>query len=293
VEYAARAAYDPREVSNFFEVLGRLSAAGDRETIPGWLSTHPDPPERVQTTRMLAQQWIQMLGLPPERMAINRDNIIRALDGLVFGNDPREGFSEAREFYHPMLEFQIAFPDAWQVENTRNAVIALDPQKAAQMQLTVAKVPAGTTAVAFARGLAQQGMVPERSEETTINGNRAFVGIYVIRGANGPLAAEAAFIEYRNQIFEIVGLTTDFRRYSDSFDRTIRSFTRLTDQRILRAQPDRIRVYTAKDGDTLTLLAKRYDNPRVPADQLAILNRLAVDAPITQGRLVKIVEKGY
>jgi predicted Zn-dependent protease len=293
VEYAARAAYDPREVSNFFEVLGRLSAANDRETIPGWLSTHPDPPERVQTTRMLAQEWIQMLGLTPERMAINRDNLIRAVDGLVFGNDPREGFSEGREFYHPMLEFQIAFPDGWQVENTRSAVLALDPQKAAQMQLSVAKVPAGTTAVAYARELAQQGMIPERSEETTINGNRAFIGTYVIRSENGPLAAEAAFIEYRNQIFEIVGVTSDYRRYADLFDRAIRSFTRLTDQRILRAQPDRLRVYTAKEGDTLTMLAQRNNNPRVPADQLAILNRLAVDAPITPGRLVKIVEKGY
>ena len=293
VEYAGRAAYDPREVSNFFEVLGRLSAANDRETIPGWLSTHPDPPERVQTTRMLAQEWIQMLGLTPERMAINKDNLIRAVDGLVFGNDPREGFSEGREFYHPMLEFQIAFPDGWQVENTRSAVLALDPQKAAQMQLSVAKVPAGTTAVAYARELAQQGMIPERSDETTINGNRAFIGTYVIRSENGPLAAEAAFIEYRNQIFQIVGVTSDYRRYADLFDRAIRSFTRLTDQRILRAQPDRLRVYTAKEGDTLTILAQRNNNPRVPADQLAILNRLAVDAPITPGRLLKIVEKGY
>jgi predicted Zn-dependent protease len=242
---------------------------------------------------MLAQEWIQMLGLTPERMAINRDNLIRAVDGIVFGNDPREGFSEGREFYHPMLEFQIAFPDGWQFENTRSAVIALDPQKAAQMQLSVAKVPAGTTPVAYAQELARRGMIPQRSEETTINGNRAFVGTYVIRGESGPLAAEAAFIEYRNQIFEIVGVTSDFQRYGDLFDRAIRSFTRLTDQRILRAQPDRIRVYTAKEGDTLTLLAQRNNNPRVPADQLAILNRLAIDAPITPGRLVKVVEKGY
>lgn len=44
VEYSARGSYDPREVSNFFEVLGRLASAGDRQTIPGWLSTHPTRP---------------------------------------------------------------------------------------------------------------------------------------------------------------------------------------------------------------------------------------------------------
>jgi predicted Zn-dependent protease len=293
VEYASRAAYDPREVSNFFEVLGRLSAAGDRETIPGWLSTHPDPPARVETTRMLAREWIQMLGLTPERMTINRDSLVRSIDGLVFGNDPREGFSEGREFYHPALQFQIAFPEGWQVENTRTAVLALDPQKAAQMQLSVAKVPAGTSAVDYARDLAAQGMVPQRSEETTINGNRAFVGTYAVRGESGPLAVLAAFIEYRNQIFEIVGVTSDARRYGDALDRSIRSFARLSNQRILRAEPDRLRVYIAREGDTLSAIAQRNSNPRVNADQLAILNRMAIEQPITPGRVLKIVEKGY
>jgi predicted Zn-dependent protease len=161
------------------------------------------------------------------------------------------------------------------------------------MQLTVAKVPAGTTAVDYARGLAAQGMVPQRGEETTINGNRAFVGTYALRTDSGPLAAIAAFIEYRNQLFQIVGLTPDLRRYGDAIDRCIRSFSRLTDQRILRAQPDRLRIYTAQAGDTLTAIAQRENNPRVSADQLAILNRMAIDQPIAPGRIVKIVEKGY
>jgi predicted Zn-dependent protease len=293
VEYTSRAAYDPREVSNFFEVLGRLSAAGDRETIPGWLSTHPDPPDRVVATRMHAQEWIQMLGLVPERMAVNRDSFVRSIDGIVFGNDPREGFSEGPRFYHPGLEFQIVFPEDWQVENTRTSVLALDPQKGAQMQLRVARAPAGTTAVGYARLLAAEGMVPQVSDEVMINGNTAFIGRYVVQGEGGPLAVLAAFIEYRNQIFEIVGVMSDARRYADILDRSMRSFARLSEQRILRVQPDRVRVYIAREGDTLRAIAQRMNNPRVDADQLAILNRIAIDQPITTGRILKIVEKGY
>jgi predicted Zn-dependent protease len=293
VEYAARAAYDPREVSNFFQVLGRLSQAGDRETIPGWLSTHPDPPQRVEATRMLAQEWIQSLGLTETRMAVNRDDFIRSLDGIVFGNDPREGFTEGSRFYHPALQFQIDVPDAWQVDNTRTAVIAVGPQQAAQLQLTVAKVPAGTTAVEYARSLASRGVVPVRSEEVMIHGNRAFLGTYAIRSDGGTIAALAAFIEYRNQIFEIVGLTSDFSRYGGMLEKSIRSFDRVTDQRILRAQPDRLRVYAAQQGDTLSSIAQRTNNPRVNADELAILNRLAISQPISEGRLLKIVDRGY
>ena len=81
--------------------------------------------------------------------------------------------------------------------------------------------------------------------------------------------------------------------YGGMLEQSIRSFDRVTDQRILRAQPDRLKTYTAREGDTLTAIAQRTNNPRANADQLAILNRFAVSQPITPGRMVKIVERGY
>jgi predicted Zn-dependent protease len=297
IEYAAKAGYDPREVSNFFEVLRRLSEASDRETIPGWLSTHPDPGERVQTTRATAQQWITQLGLTSDRMLVNRDAHLRSIDGLIFGTNPREGFNEEGRFYHPELQFQIAFPPGWQVENTRTAVYAMDPANGAQMQLKVAEVPAGTTAEAYARQLAANGVTPVSGGPATINGNRAFVGLYSMQSGEGPqrrvLPVVAAFIEYRQRLFECVGVMTNLNRYQAPIETAIRSFDRLTNGRILAMQPDRLRIYTARQGDTLDALADRYGNPRVTGDDLAILNRLAASQSLTPGRLVKVVEKGF
>lgn len=294
VEYASRAAYDPRQVGNFFDVLGRLSAANDRETIPGWLSTHPDPPSRVEATRMLAEEWIRNLGLAEERMTLNRDPFLRSLDGIVFGNDPREGIIEGIWFYHPELQFQIAFPAGWRVDNTRTAVLALDPQRGAQMQLTVGNAPPGTDPVDYARAVAARGMAPQSGREVTINGYPAFIATYAVRTPDGgALAALVGFIQYRNRIFEIAGITPDLRRYGSVIEDSIRSFDRITDKRILGAQPDRLKIYAALEGDTLMGIAQRLNNPRVNADELAILNRLAVNQPITPGRLVKVVERGY
>ena len=90
-----------------------------------------------------------------------------------------------------------------------------------------------------------------------------------------------------------MGVTSDFQRFRGAIEESIRSFDRITDQRVLRAQPDRLKIYTVQQGDTLTAIAGRNNNPRVTADDLAILNRLAIDQPIAPGRLVKIVEKGY
>jgi predicted Zn-dependent protease len=294
VEYTAKAGYDPREVSNFFDVLRRLSETSDRETMPGWLSTHPDPGERVTTTRAAAQQWITQLGLTPDRMTVNRDAHLRNIDGIAFGDNPREGFVEEGRFYHPDLQFQIAFPAGWQVENTRSAIYAVAPNNAAQIQLKLASVPQGTTAEGYARQLAAQGLNPVSGGPLVINGNRSFLGLYSLRDANGvAVLVMAAFIEYRQQLYEIVGPMTDLQRYSAPIEATIRSFDRLTNPRILSMQPDRLRIYTARPGDTLESLADRYANPRITADDLALLNRIAVSQTLTAGRLIKVVEKGY
>ena len=294
VEYAARAGYDPREVSNFFDVLRRLSETSDRETIPGWLSTHPDPGERVTATRAAAQQWITQLSLTPERMVVNRDAHLRSLEGVVFGDNPREGFVEEGRFYHPELQFQISFPSGWQVENTRTAVYAIAPDNAAQIQFKLADVPQGTTAEGYARQLAAQGLTPQSGGPITINGNRAYLALYALRDENGgAVPALVAFIEYRQQLYEILGPMADLQRSRTPIESAIRSFDRLTNQRILAMQPDRLRIYTTRQGDTLESLAARYANPRVTAADLALLNRLPTTQSLTDGRLIKVVEKGY
>jgi len=292
VEYAARAGFDPREIANFFEVLKQLSAVNDRETIPGWLSTHPDPPERVTTTRELAQQWIRDLGLTSDRMQIQRDDHLRAIDGIVFGDNPREGFTEGDLFYHPELRFQMAFPRGWRIENTQSAVVAVDPRQVAQMQLTVAEVASHTTAEDYVGQLAARGFSPQASQATTIHGNHAVTAIYALRTDGGTIPALAAFIEYRDRIFQIVGVSSDFRVYRAIIEQSMGTFDRISDQRILNAQPDRLKIYTAREGDTISSIAARVKNPRVNADELAILNRMAIDQPITPGRLIKTVDPG-
>src|SRR5262249_28575117 len=117
-----------------------------------------------------------------------------------------------------------------------------------------------------------------------------------IHGFNAVLAyygnTTAGFIEFRDGIVQIVGVSSD-KRVLASLEHSIESFDSLTDERILNAMPDRLRLYTAKDQDTLTALAERFRNPRANADDLAVLNRMAPNQPVSPGRLVKVVEKGY
>ena len=79
----------------------------------------------------------------------------------------------------------------------------------------------------------------------------------------------------------------------DRIEESIRTFDAVTEDRILRAQPDRLSIYTAREGETLSGLAERFSNPRVDADELGILNRIAINQRLPQGRIVKVVTRGY
>jgi len=290
LRYAARAGYDPRQAADFFGVLDRLSAARDKEALPGWLMTHPDPGERSSTSRQTAQTLIQELKLDARRLAVGRNIHLARIDDLVFGENPRHGFTRDNVFYHPDLRFRIRLPQGWTAENTRSAVISTAPNESAQLQLSVAS---GATSVQqYVQQLAASGYRAEEGRFTEINGNPAFIGIYVVRGQLGNYPALTAFVEYRQLVYQILCVATSLPPYQSEFQQTIASFQALTDPQILRVQPDRIDIRTPSGGQTLAQIAREIGNPRISATELSLLNRIPPDRAISSGTPIKVVVPG-
>ena len=56
-------------------------------------------------------------------MTVGRDSYLRRLEGLIYGDNPREGYFNAETFYHPGLAFKMDFPQGWKTNNFREAVL--------------------------------------------------------------------------------------------------------------------------------------------------------------------------
>ena len=97
VEYAAKSNYKASEGAKFFGTLRRLSDQSG-QSIPTWQSTHPDPSAREQRIPQLAQKW-KSEGY--EMNKVDSDEYMQQLDNIVFGDNPRQGFTENGVFYHP------------------------------------------------------------------------------------------------------------------------------------------------------------------------------------------------
>jgi len=284
LRYMRRGDYDAREMPDVFTMLERVSAAQPGGRAPEWLATHPNPENRR------ARIAEQIAALPAESLGrrVNRDAYLRRVDGLVFGEDPREGFFRGPEFLHPALRFRLRFPEGWTTQNQRQAVVAVTTERDATVQVTLAEQP---TAEAAARAFFGQagvtGAVPSRA---AINGLPAVSAAFAAATESGQLRGLATFVEHGGRVFQLLALAPAARwaTHAAAAERTVRSFAVLTERAALDVQPWRIVVVNADGAATLEELARRRPAP-VPVATLARINQTQPDAPLAPGTVVKWV----
>ena len=174
IQYMTQAGYDPSEMSRFFQLfVGMQEKEG--QAIPNWLSSHPAPPDRIESTSAAAQKIKQEN--PGRQYKVNADALLSRIDGIVYGDNPREGFEENGRFYHPDMRFQLDFPQGWKMQNTKSAVAFMEPGGNAMLQLTLVPPQAGATPEAVGSSMAgQEGIRFIEGGSLRINGNPAFYG---------------------------------------------------------------------------------------------------------------------
>ena len=169
VEYSSKIGYDAQQMANFFTTLERQGQQTGSSELPTFLSTHPNPGERNVTVGKLATEWKQKLNLTSPK--INRETYLRRIDGLVYGEDPKEGFLENNVFYHPALRFQFSTPAGWAYQNSPQRVQMAPKDGKALMFLALAP---GKSLTEAANAILQQNKLQTvESREVTVNGLRA------------------------------------------------------------------------------------------------------------------------
>ena len=81
----------------------------------------------------------------PAPRAREKSEYLAQLDGMVYGEDPSEGFVRGRRFLHPKLGFTFTAPDGFMLENTAQAVFGVKDGGEQALRLDVVRVPAEQT----------------------------------------------------------------------------------------------------------------------------------------------------
>jgi predicted Zn-dependent protease len=288
VEYSTQIGYDAREMAGFFLTLKRLGGGGD---IPTFLSTHPDPGDRHVTVNRQARELQQQM--QRSNFKVNRNEYLNLIDGLVYGEDPRQGYFENNTFYHPVLKFQFPVPNGWRTTNTPNEVQMAPQDGKAVMLLTLS--PQNNLNAAADAMLQQFQFTQLNRQSDRINGLPALVvsAEQADQQSQQVIQLLAYLIEYEGRIYMLKGLSyqQDFANYSSRFQQTMTGFRQLTDPARLNAQPERIRIKRIENNTTLQAALREAGIANNRLEEFAILNGMQLNDNLARGMLIKVAGK--
>ena len=299
VEYSSKIGYDAKEMADFFLTLERKSEGTESAALPTFLSSHPNPGDRYVTVKKLATEWKQKLNLT--KAIINRNTYLQRIEGLVYGEDPRQGFLENNIFYHPQLKFQFPTPSNWNYQNSPQRVQFAPKDGKVILMMTLA--PGKTLQEAANTMLQQNGLKTLESQQTTVNGLSAIAivaepqpqqtqqGQQQQQQQQPSIRILSYLIEYNKTIYLLLGATSanDFNQYYSVFKNTMEGFKPLTDQAKINKKPERIKNKTVSKSITLQQALKNYNTPDASLNELAILNGMNLTDIVPAGMMIKTI----
>ena len=289
---SAGAGYNPRALA---PILDRIEQFAELQTgekrMPGFFDTHPSTPDRADRIIEDAARipWQKVPGIARHRSAY-----LRNLNGLLVGANPEEGVFAGRKFLHPILDLSVQFPQGWKTINTRQAVFAVTEKGDAALALgiegpgTDPQQPADKYRAAFKK---KYRVEPTRAERASVGNLPAYLLTYTDSTAKEPMCLCFVWIAYRDAIYRFVGVAPE--GYRDMLRETAFSFRPMTRKEKASITETRLRIVSARRGETLAALSRRTGN-QWDSETTSVMNGLRKDQQLKQGQLVKIaVRQSY
>ncbi len=288
VKAIAAAGFDPYGASRFLASLGRTTnhramLMGERPGLRGLdiLSSHPSTNERVQLTLASARQ-IAAPGLGLR----DRDGWLAALEGLSFGDDPKDGAVRGRRYINPGLGLSFTAPEGLTLESTPDAVLGVGGNGSRAMRFDSVQIDGNQSLESYVGAGWIEGVTPGPVERTTVNGLPA--ALTSGRGTDWTFRLAAIQSDQRTYrfIFAAKGADSDIDR---SFRAAVTSFRKLTPGEMAGIRPLRLRTVVASSADTSASLAAQMASDDKALDQFLILNGLDRNTALTPGQRYKLI----
>lgn len=293
VEYSSKVGYDAHKMADFFNVLKKMQLQSENEGVPTFMSTHPDPGNRYIQVNKEATIWQD--SLRRSSWEVEANSYLRMIDGLVYGEDPRQGFVESNIFYQPELKFKYPIPPGWKLVNSPIQVQMAPKDGKAMMIFTLAQQK--TLNEASQQTLKDLKLTVLSTKRTTVNGMPAIATVSQQVSQDQQTAQEQVikvmsyFIQYNNNIYVFHGVAADADFNSDFriFESTMVNFDRLTEPSKLNVRPKRIKIKSVQRSGTLADAFNYYKVPQKQVNELALLNNMELSDKVQKGKLIKII----
>jgi predicted Zn-dependent protease len=293
--FLRKAGYDPYAAADMLDALGRqeqftarIRGRDEARSIPEWARTHPLTGNRVERARQAAAAT----GVKPDALPENEAAYLREVDGLLYGDDPQQGFVIGRRFAHPVMRIGFEAPPGFTLTNSPQAILIEGPE-GARGEFGSGRMPAGGLE-AYASALLGQLIgeaSPQQAEARTltVNGVPALYVPIVVQTADGPVSLSIAVYQGPGgAAYHFAMISNPSSVPADSIEALFGSFRLLGEAEARSLRPRWIRVVTAGAGDTLGTFARRMASED-PLAHLLMINGRTAGQPVRPGERLKII----
>ncbi len=289
-----RAGYDPKAMASFLAKLqqyselqatlaGRKPGEADQFNL---FATHPRTAERVERAT-------EQAGHSGAKSREERDPYLRRIDGIMYGDDPDQGFVRGRVFAHPGMKFRFEAPEGFQLLNGSSDVTAAGPNGAAiRFDLAPESQSYRGTVRSYVSDVWARGQKLASIEALTVNGMEGGSGVLRLNAQSGPADMRLTAIRFAPNLifrFQFVAPSQSAAQVWPEFGTVTGSFRRLTDAEAAAMKPLRLRLVRAGRGDAVETLAQRMAVNDRHAERFRALNGLKPDQQTAAGQTYKIV----
>ena len=289
IQYMKSAGYDPRALSTVLASLANQTALDARlmgssgRNVPQWANTHPDPASRVRAA--LVRAGTTATGIT------NRDTFLSRIDGILYGDDPKQGVVEGNRFTHPDFRLTFQAPNGFALMNGTRAVTIGGTSGKGEFSSAAynGNLESYVRSVFASLGNTNQAQIPiSQLERTTVNGIPAAYGTARVTSGNSQVDVVVFAYEFASgQAYHFTTLSPAGQ--SGAFEPMFRSVRRISASEAAAIKPRRIAVVTARSGDTVRSLANRMAYSDYQLERFLVLNGLTANSTLSTGQKVKIV----
>ncbi|NJC89314.1 MAG: hypothetical protein FIB02_12425 [Desulfuromonas sp.] len=289
VEYASKGGYDTKRMADFFTTLQKQETLEGEKGggLPEWFSTHPSPVDREAAVRSQTAQW--QTRLPRQNYRTNREAFLARVDGLIYGEDPRQGFREGDWFYLPQAQVQFRIPGQWSFSREGSQVQMTHPQKAGVILFGIQKGTVDQVSKAFVTAMKA---TVQQSADRTINGLQARELVSTVTNGSQQARVISHFFQKGGEVFMFHGLADNagFSKLAATLGQPAASFAPLTDREKLNRKPQRIAVRQINKASTLEAALQAYAVEQSLWPRIAWMNELQLTDRLQPGQRIKIIE---
>ncbi len=294
LRYMSRGGYDSAAMSSFLASMQRQSMlesriAGKKKGGASYFSTHPATSERVVQTRREAEAYSPGTG----QGSVKRDAYLKAIDGMLYGDSARHGFTRGQDFVHPDMGFTFSVPPGYRIINQPSQVIATAKNGALILFDMVGRRGAAD-AMSYLTQIWMKGEPLSAPEAISIN------------GMEGATASFSGKVDGKSVTIRLVAVKWGDKRFArfqiaiprgasksllDELKRTTYSFKSLSAEEKERLKPQRLEIITARAGDSVSSLARLQPFTNLQEERFRTLNNLEVNEKVRVGERYKLISE--